>query len=614
MRPRTRMTTITALAGLAGLAMSSLTAVGATTPAAPDTGPAELPDDRGADMPYTLLEAEQATTGGGAEVLGPNRTVGDLAGEASGRQAVHLTQDGSYVEWTLEEPTNTLVTRFSIPDAPGGGGQDGSIDVVVDGELHTRLDLTSKFAWVYGNEASPVDQPSAGPARHVYDEASTLLDTTVPAGSTIRLERTSSNPLPVAVDFISTEVATPQANPDPARYTEPDGFTHQDVQEALDRARMDTGGEYDGVYLPEGEYTTSSKFQVHGEAVDIVGAGPWFTRFHAPEGQNNTDIGFRADSSANGSTFRSFSYRGNYTQRIDGPGKVLDFNGVADMTVDDLWVEHMVCLLWAANMDDSTITNSRIRNTWADGINMTNGSSGNVVRDIETRGTGDDSFALFAATDAGGTGQSGNLYESLSSLVTWRAAGLAVYGGQDNTFRDILVADTLVYSGVTISSLDFGYPMEGFGPGQTRFEELSLIRNGGHFWGDQTFPAMWLFSASEEFRAIRVSDVDIVDPTYSGVMFQTNYSGGQPEHAVEDTVLTRVSISGARRSGDAWEEKSGFGVWANELPEPGQGPAVGSATFRDLTLRDNAVDIRNETDTFTIVREQEGAGRVGTER
>ncbi|MBE1875340.1 discoidin domain-containing protein [Myceligenerans pegani] len=567
------------------------------------TDPPDLPDGRGADMPYRLLEAEDGTVGGGADLLGPNRTVGDLAGEASGRRAAHLDQNGAYVEWTLTEPTNTLVTRFSIPDAPGGGGQDGGVDIYVDGQFHKRLDLTSRYAWVYGNEASPVNNPSAGGPRHVYDEANTFLDETVPAGSTIRLQKTAANPLPVAVDFISTELVSPKANPDPARYVEPAGFTHQDVQNALDRARMDNGGEYDGVYLPAGDYTTSSKFQVYGEAVDIVGAGPWYTRFHAPQDQSNTDIGFRAEASANGSKFRSFSYWGNYVERIDGPGKVLDFNRVADMTVDDLWVEHMVCMFWAANMDDSTITNSRVRNTWADAINMTNGSAGNVVRNIETRGTGDDSFALFAATDAGGSGQSGNLYESLTSLVTWRAAGLAVYGGQNNTFRDILVADTLVYSGVTISSLDFGYPMEGFGPGPTVFEDISLIRTGGHFWGNQTFPAMWLFSASKEFRAIRVSDVDIVDPTYSGIMFQTNYVGGQPQHAVEDTVLTRVSISGARRSGDDWDAKSGFGIWANELPEPGQGPAVGSATFVDLTLANNAIDIRNETSTFTIDRQ-----------
>ena len=40
---------------------------------------------RGANMPYDMYEAEDGVVGGGAPVVGPNRTVGDLAGEASGR-------------------------------------------------------------------------------------------------------------------------------------------------------------------------------------------------------------------------------------------------------------------------------------------------------------------------------------------------------------------------------------------------------------------------------------------------------------------------------------------------------------------------------------------------
>jgi hypothetical protein len=38
------------------------------------------------------------------------------------------------------------------------------------------------------------------------------------------------------------------------------------------------------------------------------------------------------------------------------------------------------------------------------------------------------------------------------------------------------------------------------------------------------------------------------------------------------------------------------------MPEPGQGPAVGSAVFNNLRLSNNAVDIRNTTSTFTITR------------
>ncbi|WP_085212420.1 discoidin domain-containing protein [Streptomyces sp. Amel2xC10] len=555
---------------------------------------------RGAHMPYDMYEAEDAATGGGATTVGPNRTVGDLAGEASGRKAVTLNSTGEYVEFTTRAATNTLVTRFSIPDAAGGGGTDATLNVYVDGTFRKALPLTSRYAWLYGAEASPGNAPSAGAPRHIYDEAHLMLGETVPAGAKIRLQKDAANTSRYAIDFVSLEQVAPIANPDPAAYTVPAGFTHQDVQNALDRVRMDSTGRLTGVYLPPGDYQTSSKFQVYGKAVQVVGAGPWYTQFHAPAGQENTDVGFRAEASAKGSAFRGFAYFGNYTSRIDGPGKVFDFANVSDIVIDNTWTEHMVCLYWGANTDRMTISNARIRNTFADAINMTNGSTDNHVVNNESRASGDDSFALFSAIDAGGADMKDNLYENLTSLLTWRAAGIAVYGGYDNTFRNIHIADTLVYSGITISSLDFGYPMNGFGTAPTTVENVSVVRSGGHFWGSQTFPGIWLFSASKVFQGIRINDVDIVDPTYSGIMFQTQYIGGQPVNPIKDTVLTDISVSGARKSGDAFDAKSGFGLWANELPEPGQGPAVGEVTINGLRLNGNAVDIRNTTSTFKI--------------
>lgn len=555
---------------------------------------------RGADMPYDMYEAEDGTAGGGAQTVGPNRTVGDIAGEASGRKAVNLDATGEYVEFTTRASTNTLVARYSIPDAPGGGGIDSTINVYVDGVMKKALPLTSKYAWLYGAEAGPGNSPGSGAPRHIYDEAHIMLGETVPAGSRIRLQKDAANTSTYAIDFVSLEQTAAVANPDPATYTVPAGFTHQDVQNALDRVRMDTTGKLVGVYLPAGEYRTSSKFQVYGKAVKVTGAGPWYTKFLAPGTQENTDIGFRADATAKGSSFANFAYFGNYTSRIDGPGKVFDFANVSDIVIDNVWNEHMVCLYWGANTDRIAIKNSRIRNMFADGINMTNGSTDNLVSNNEARATGDDSFALFSAIDAGGADMKNNVYENLTSILTWRAVGVAVYGGYDNTFRNIRIADTLVYSGITISSLDFGYPMNGFGTEPTTFENISIVRAGGHFWGAQTFPAIWVFSASKIFQGIRVNHVDIVDPTYSGVMFQTNYVGGQPQFPIKDTIFTDISISGARKSGDAFDAKSGFGLWANELPESGQGPAVGEVTFNGLRFTGNAVDTRNATSTFKI--------------
>lgn len=556
---------------------------------------------RGANMPYDMYEAEDGVTGGGASVIGPNRTVGDLAGEASGRRAVTLNTTGSYVEFTTKASTNSLVTRFSIPDAAGGGGTSATVNVYVNGNFLRAVDLNSKYAWLYGSETAPGNTPVAGTARHVYDEANVLLGLTVPAGSKIKLQKDTENTSTYAIDFINLEQVTPVANPNPATYVVPAGLTHQNVQDALDKVRMDSTGTLVGVYLPAGDYLTASKFQVYGKAVKVLGAGPWYTRFLAPTSQENTDVGFRAEATANGSTFANFAYFGNYTSRIDGPGKVFDFANVSNIVIDNIWTEHMICMYWGANTDYMTIKNSRIRDTYADGVNMTNGSTNNLVSNNEARATGDDSFALFSAIDAGGADEKDNVFENLTSLLTWRAAGVAVYGGFANTFRNIYIADTLVYSGITISSLDFGYAMNGFGASpQTQFQNISLVRCGGHFWGGQTFPGIWVFSASKVFQGIRVTDVDIVDPTYAGIMFQTNYVGGVAQNPITDTIFTNVSITGARKSGDAYDAKSGFGLWANDLPEVGQGPPVGSVTFNNLKLSGNYQDIRNTTSTFTI--------------
>ncbi len=233
---------------------------------------------------------------------------------------------------------------------------------------------------------------------------------------------------------------------------------------------------------------------------------------------------------------------------------------------------------------------------------MTSDSVGNLVSNVDARGNGDDAFALFSAIDGGGSvGNHDNVFENLSATLTWRAAGIAVYGGYNNVFRNLYIADQLIYSGITISSLDFGYPFVGFGTVPTRFENITIARAGGHFWGNQVFPAIWCFSASKEFRGIRVSDVDIIDPTYGGVMFQTKYIGGPPENPVTDTIFTNIRISGAVQSGDQYNAKSGWGIWANELPEPGQGPAVGSATFNNVTFTNVFQNVRNTTTTFTVI-------------
>lgn len=74
---------------------------------------------RGAKVAFAEQEAENAVTDG--TVIGPDRTAYTLPAEASGRKAVELTP-GEHVEFTLPSAANAITVRYSIPDAPGGGG------------------------------------------------------------------------------------------------------------------------------------------------------------------------------------------------------------------------------------------------------------------------------------------------------------------------------------------------------------------------------------------------------------------------------------------------------------------------------------------------------------
>jgi Alpha-1,3-glucanase catalytic domain D1 len=101
---------------------------------------------RGATVPFLEQEAEHAATNG--TVIGPDRTAYTLPAEASGRSAVRLTP-GQYVEFTLPSAANAITVRYSIPDAPTGGGITAPLDVTVNGGHRTTMTLTSQYAWLY---------------------------------------------------------------------------------------------------------------------------------------------------------------------------------------------------------------------------------------------------------------------------------------------------------------------------------------------------------------------------------------------------------------------------------------------------------------------------------
>jgi hypothetical protein len=116
----------------------------------------------GATWHVGAYEAEFAVLGGGAHAVGfpdgSDRDIGDLGGEASGRQAVALTNTDDSISFTTlptDEGANAIVIRYSIPDAPSGGGQPATLDLSITDRRgasvrHATLKLNSRYAWLYG--------------------------------------------------------------------------------------------------------------------------------------------------------------------------------------------------------------------------------------------------------------------------------------------------------------------------------------------------------------------------------------------------------------------------------------------------------------------------------
>src|SRR5258706_2223264 len=122
----------------------------------------------GAITPFTVLEAESGTLGGGATVRAftPGSAVPSaptLELEASGMAYVWLTNLNDSVSWTNPVANaSAMVVRGVIPDAPSGGGITATLNLYVDGIFRQAITLSSKQSWNYRNSSTTPDDPNAG--------------------------------------------------------------------------------------------------------------------------------------------------------------------------------------------------------------------------------------------------------------------------------------------------------------------------------------------------------------------------------------------------------------------------------------------------------------------
>jgi hypothetical protein len=553
-RPAALATTAAVLASMVTGAVTQATpAAAAGTPVLTRAALAPaLVAGRGADVPFLEQEAENAVTTG--TVIGPDRTAYTLPAEASGRTAVRLTP-GQYVELTLPAATNAINVRYSLPDAPNGGGITAPLSVTVGGKHATSMALTSQYSWLY-NQYQFSNDPNADPIHpdwwmverdggefatgitkpfrpmHFYDEQRLLLGKTYPAGDKLRLSASAAAAWTV-IDLVDTElVAKPAPKPRNALSVldfgaDPTGAT--DAAPAIEAAIEAAKHRGKTVFIPKGTYQVNRHIVV--DDVTIQGAGNWHTIIKGrqvtldaplPDKSIHTGVGFYGKyldaGGSNNVHLSDFAIEGDVRERID-TDQVNGIGGaMSNSTIERLYIHHTKVGLWFDGpMTNTHVTDSIVVDQVADGINFRRGVTDSSAVNNFFRNTGDDAMAMWSDIDA----DDGNTFGNNTVQTPTLANGIAIYGGTDNTVSGNLVADPIREgSGLHAGSRFGAQPFTGV----LRFTDNTVVRAGTYElnW-NIGLGAIWIYALESSISGIEVTGDHYLDNTYNAIMFVADW-------------------------------------------------------------------------------------------
>jgi hypothetical protein len=513
---------------------------------------------RGASVDFAEQEAENAATNG--TVIGPDRSAYTLPAEASGRKAVKLAP-GQYVEFTLPSAANAINVRYSIPDAPDGGGITAPLDVTVNGESRRTMTLTSQYAWLY-NQYPFSNDPNAGllhpdwwitecscvpaattpaptittPFRpsHFYDEQRLLLGRRYNPGDKVRLTAPAgSNAAWTVIDLLDSQfVGRPHVDLVAANVLAfgADPFGRRDSADAFDKAIAFAKQKHLKVYIPPGTYQVNRHIIV--DNVTIEGAGSWYTivKGHevalstpAPDKSVHTGVGFYgkyvSDGGSSNVHLSGFAIEGDVRERIDDD----QVNGIGgalnDSTIDGLYIHHTKVGMWFDGpMTNLRITNNVIADQIADGLNFHTGVTNSVVSNNFIRNTGDDGLAMWSEK----TADTGNTFDHNTVQTPVLANGIAIYGGTDNTVSNNLIADPIREGSAIHAGSRFG--AQAF-TGHLWITDNTTVRAGTFELNWKIgLGAIWLYALEKNIDAdIEVVGDNFLDNTYNAIMLVSDF-------------------------------------------------------------------------------------------
>ena len=519
--------------------------------------------------PYLRYEAESGSCETNGTILTPTFVQTELQSEASNQSATQLIAKDSYIQWTNEKPADGLTVRFSLPDAADGTGTQGNIDLYVNDTFIQTITLDSYWAWQYflkNMSNSYPDNTSADNKfpRMRFDEIHVKLDSKIPAGATFRLVKADENDTPYTIDFVELEeVPAPVtfesiADDNKIAYSPDQGQLYVFISRNAGKT----------IYLPAGKYEVDKRISITGDNTKIIGAGMWYTEiyFTASSDDKNT-YNQRGIETYNSNLVLDGLYLNTvnnkrYYQNNDSyqVGKGLQGSFGSNSIIRNVWVEHFECGGWIESSDGLTINNCRFRNNYADGMNLSYGSSNTMVEYCSFRNNGDDDMASWSRS----TGLcENNTFRYCTAENNWRASSLGFFGGKQNTAYGCVIIDPME-AGFRVTSDFAGMPFSS--DGYSEFHDISVYRGGvasgspgvgGDLWGNQQGALHINSSTQYDIQNFKIYNIDFYDSKNDAV-----YIGSGSKY-IQNLILKNISIHKTGRYGLYFYNAKGDGTYCN---------------------------------------------------